>query len=125
MPACDDGTMPYDWPPCVLFRLMCEALEKSGKIPPPTTGQLQQMMTEAGFTAVKHETFKNPSGTWPKDPTMKQAGAFTVHSANSGYEAYGLALLTRVLKMSEDEVIAMCRKATDAHLDKRVHAYWP
>lgn len=46
--------------------------------------------------------------------------------AESGYEAYSLSLLTRVLKMPEWEVAEICKRAFEEHLDVRsgVHAYF-
>lgn len=123
-PRCDDGTMPADWPPIVMFQHIERALKATGQRMPPSSADLERFLRDAGFKDTRSKCIKTPSGTWPKDPKLKQVGALTVHSAMTGYEAYGLACLTRVLKMPEEEVIELCKKATEAHFDKRVHAYF-
>jgi len=35
-------------------------------------------------------TFKQPSGPWAKDPTLKRVGALAYAAAENGYHAYGL-----------------------------------
>lgn len=124
IPKCDDGSMPTDWPPIVMFQHVNRALKAAGQNIFPNSTELQGYLQDAGFTDIRMKRIKTPSGTWPKDPKLKQVGAFTVHSGMTGYEAYGLACLTRVLKMPEDEVIALCKKAAQAHLDRRAHAYF-
>lgn len=117
--------MPADWPPAVMFGYLREALKQIGRISVDEQ-TLKSLLIGAGFVDVHVKTFKCPSGTWPKKPTLKQAGAFFAASAETGYEAYMLALCTRVLGMDEEKVLEMCKKAEAAHHDRKagVHAYW-
>ena len=88
---------------------------------------LRSMLEDGGFTDVTVRTFKIPSGTWPKNLHLKQRGAFLAHLSEAGYEAYMLALRTRVLGMEEEEVVELCKASYQAQVDSRkngVHGYW-
>lgn len=121
---CDDGTMPDDWPPLTLFQLINKALRQSGKSPVDNADDFEALVWNAGFTEVQTKKFKIPSGVWPKSQKLKDVGKFALLAAETGYEAYALAVLTRLLGMPEEEVLDLCNKAKEAHLNRKVHAYW-
>lgn len=41
--------------------------------------------TEAGFVNTKRLDFEVPIGTWPKDPTLRKAGAFGLVNLLEGF----------------------------------------
>lgn len=85
------------------------------------------MLEDGGFTDVTVRTFNTQSGTWPKNPHLKQRGAFRAHLSEAEYEAYMLGLCTRVLGMEEEEVVELCKASYQAQVDSRkdgVHGYW-
>lgn len=64
-----------------------------------------------------------PSGPWPKDQKMKEIGYWVLVNTETSFEAYGLALFTRILGMSGEEARDLC---THAHRDcnnKHIHVY--
>lgn len=122
----DDGTMPDDWPPAVIFNLIRQALQKLGRVSPEGE-YLRRTVEEAGFEDVTVKAFKLPIGPWPKRPNLKQAGLLLAHASQTGYESYALQLLTQVLEMPEKEVLDLCEKAKAVHTQPgatRVHAYY-
>lgn len=81
------------------------------------------MMTTAGFIDLSVKLEKQPIGTWPKDPFQKKLGAYSQLLSESGFEALGIAIFTRVLGMSEEE----CRRIIDDCVEEvrsgKVHSY--
>lgn len=65
------------------------------------------MMRKAGFVDVVERKIKTPIGTWAKDKKWKEVGMW-INALNDGsLEAYGLALFTRVLGMTEEKAKEM------------------
>lgn len=63
---------------------------------------------------------------WPKNKNLKQAGALVTLQTEHGYHAYLMALLTRGLGWTSEDVDALCKEAHAAHYEKKsrgVHAY--
>ncbi|RPA81914.1 putative methyltransferase [Ascobolus immersus RN42] len=79
----------------------------------------------AGFEDVIERKFTIPVGTWPKLPEYKKIGAIAGLVAHDGAEAYGIALFTKVLGMSEKEASEICKTAAREFLDKKVHHCYP
>ena len=49
--------------------------------------------------------------------------ALTERKCESGYEAYGMAFLTRILEMDTDAALKLCRDALEGVRDRNVHTY--
>lgn len=64
-----------------------------------------------------------PLGTWPADPKLKEIGAFFALTAETGFEAFGLALLTRVLGMELEVVKELIDQSKKEVKSRKVHAY--
>lgn len=58
---------------------------------------LQEYMEKAGFINVKYQTFKWPIGPWPKDPALKQIGAYNRMAWEDGMEGWAMYLFTNHL----------------------------
>jgi hypothetical protein len=55
---------------------------------------------KAGFVTVVEQIFKVPLGGWAADPKLKELGLWALLSFDTGFEAYALATLMRVPKIS-------------------------
>jgi hypothetical protein len=55
------------------------------------------LMKKAGFINVTNRTFKWPIGIWPKDPKLKQIGAYNRLGWEDGIEGWALFLFTNHL----------------------------
>jgi len=66
-----------------------------------------------------------PWGPWPKDPRMKEIGYWALLNSEYSFEAYGLALFTRVLGMTGEEARELCARAQRDLKNKHIHVYNP
>lgn len=66
---------------------------------------------------------KIPFGTWPADQRQKEMGAYLLLTADSAFEAFGYALLTRVLGMDIKEVEDVIRLAKKDSKSRKIHTY--
>ncbi|KAK7537997.1 S-adenosyl-L-methionine-dependent methyltransferase [Phyllosticta citricarpa] len=117
----DDGSAGADNKMVRLAELLCDGADRIGRTLQP--GQhLERWMKDAGFTNVQSRLIKLPLGAWPKDGTLKQIGAFNMVQTYEGLEAFILAIFTRVLGWTADEVqvfLAQARadlKRRDCHM---------
>lgn len=134
----DDGTKQYA--PNILrwANLHNEGGEKFGK----TTNiapNLKQWMIDAGFKNVREEVYKVclslslygqylpvikvPTNPWAKDPKLKELARFHLVNLQESLEAYSLALLTRVLGMSYEEVQVFFADVRKELADRSLHLY--
>lgn len=64
----------------------------------------KKAMIKAGFTNIQEFKFKNPIGTWPKDPIMKQMGQFSQHGLETDSEGF-ILFLAHALGWSKAEIM--------------------
>ncbi|KAA8894706.1 S-adenosyl-L-methionine-dependent methyltransferase [Sphaerosporella brunnea] len=113
----DKGTAIYKY-----YDRLNEAGEKIGRpfrLPTP----LKEMIPAAGFVNYREEIPKLPFSPWPADKKLKLIGRWYISSMESGFEAYGLALFTRVLKMDQEEGRELCAAAWKDVQGRKVHMY--
>ncbi|SPO07211.1 uncharacterized protein DNG_09905 [Cephalotrichum gorgonifer] len=101
-----------------------EAAEKLGR-PFNNAKAIKNGLAEAGFTDIVHHQFKWPTNRWPKDPNMKELGAWTFE--NVGRNLYGLsvALFTRGLGWSMEEFEVFLVQVRKEMSDPKIHGYFP
>jgi Glu-tRNA(Gln) amidotransferase subunit E-like FAD-binding protein len=66
---------------------------------------------------------KLPLGGWAAERKQKEIGAYTALCIEHGYEALGMALLTRVLHMSVAEAGELIRAARKESQNRQIHGY--
>lgn len=121
-PKSDDGSLePGDmWDEC--SKLAIECGEKFGK-----TFLIQERMkdliTQAGFVDVVELKYKWPIGAWSTDQKLKDLGKWNMHYWNEGLEGWNIALLTRVMGWSYNQVKEWNAKMRLIMRDRRYHAY--
>ena len=107
-------------------QLLCEAARRLGRpMGADVCDLIAQQMQDAGFVDVQQRNFAWPTNTWPKNKLMKELGHRTRISCTDGMEGLCLALLTRGLGWSKEEVdvlVALVRKDFN---DRSIHAYIP
>lgn len=122
--GCDDGSYPAKAPTVALFiEKLNEAAESFGK-PMDVARDLKQWMIDAGFTNVQDDVYKVPMAPWAKDKRLKEIGKYALIHVLEAIEAYSLALFTRVLKYTPEEVQVMMAKIRKEFKDPEVHLYW-
>lgn len=103
-----------------LYNNIIEACEKIGRTGCPGPN-FEAWVEEAGFVNVHHETFKLPVGPWPKDERLKRVGAFNLVQLREGLEAFSLALFTKALGWSVEDVQVFLTEVRRDILKKSVH----
>lgn len=88
-----------------------------------TIAELGPLIEGVGFTNVTHEKMKLPIGTWPADPKQKLIGAYVLNIVETGFEAYGLRLLTCVLNMDQASFSVLTKNAKKDANNGKIHAY--
>jgi len=83
--------------------------------------KIAELMRDAGFADVVETKIKWPFGVWPKEKRYKELGLWGKAILEPGLEAYGLALMTRVLGMSDKEAREVCDNAKKELGDKKIH----
>jgi hypothetical protein len=121
--ACDDGTMKkssalYQWSISVN-----NAAKKLG-FPIDTANTTKQSLKDFGFVDVVEKRFMWPMNRWPKEKKYKILGRWTQENFVSGIEAMCMALLTRGLGWSAEEVTTVTDQVKKDMMNTSIHAYW-
>ncbi|MCJ1361934.1 hypothetical protein MMC16_001035 [Acarospora aff. strigata] len=119
----DDGTL---LPSSAVGKWDVQVLEgayKIGRDPSPGP-KLESWIRDAGFQDVKHEVYKLPIGPWAKDKRLKEIGAFNHVNILDALQAVTLALFTRVLGWSAEEVEVLLAGVRRDLKNPRIHAYY-
>lgn len=85
--------------------------------------RIEPLLKGAGFHHIHVKMVKAPMGTWAADPKQKERGAYQQMASESGFEAIGIALLTRDMKMSAVEARALMDRARADLRNKKIHSY--
>ena len=104
---------------------MREGIVKMGRHLDLDFEQLGEMLREVGFVDVVVKHYKVPLGSWPADPRLKQAGQLQQVAMLDGVESLTLAIFTRCLNWSVDEVQVMLAHVRKEFLKKKTYTYWP
>ncbi|KAK4970458.1 hypothetical protein LTR66_011580, partial [Elasticomyces elasticus] len=81
------------------------------------------LIPRAGFVDVTVKKFKWPIGPWSSDAKLKELGRWNLRNWEEGMEGWALALYTRVLGWSYDEVMRWLKEVRAALRDRNQHVY--
>jgi SAM-dependent methyltransferase len=116
-----DNTLPAYSPALNLVETLGEAAAKMG-FDVRIVESLRQMAIDAGYVNVVEQPVEFPCAGWPKDRRLKEAGMFYHAQLRDGLPGIAMALCTRMLGWSPEQVhvtTAEVRKELD---DRRIHA---
>jgi hypothetical protein len=102
---------------------MHESASKAG-FPLDAIAHVPEMMRDAGFEDIVAIPIKWPTNSWPKDPKHKEVGLWSLGNFSWGCESMSLALFTRALGWSADEVRAFMALVRADLRKRKYHAYW-
>ncbi|GAB1317164.1 Methyltransferase [Madurella fahalii] len=85
----------------------------------------KQQMIDAGFVNVQEKLYKWPINSWPKDPKYKEIGMWTEQNFCGGIYGLSVALFTRALGWSAQELEVFLVNVRKDLRDRQIHAYWP
>ncbi|KAF2429240.1 hypothetical protein EJ08DRAFT_671167 [Tothia fuscella] len=79
--------------------------------------------SKAGSVNVVYQTFKWPMGTWPKNPKLKQIGAYNRIAFEDGVEGWTMHLFTNYLGWQREEVQVFIAGLRRENRDPKIHGY--
>ena len=121
---CDDGSAPPDSAIAEWARLFTEAGAKAG-LNIERAGDFVTPLREAGFTEITGRKFKWPIGPWAKGKLNKTLGQLLLEDLRQGLQGGSLALFTRFLGWSKEQVeLFLVNVRRDLHKQKH-HFYMP
>jgi hypothetical protein len=82
-------------------------------------------LEECGFVDVQEQLLAWPVGSWPKDEKMKTLGAWCKADVLDGMQGWSMAVLTRGLGMSKEEVELLLMEVRNVINSKKLHVYVP
>ena len=86
---------------------------------------LKKYFEEAGFVNVTVKDYKWPISPWPADKRLKESGAFAMVSMLDELMGLSMAVFTRILGWSMEQLQVFLVEVTKEWKSKGVHAYWP
>ncbi|RMJ22390.1 Methyltransferase [Aspergillus sp. HF37] len=104
------------------IKLLNEASDRFGKSMNVAL-RYKQWMIDAGFKDVREEAYKVPLNPWAKNPKLKEIGRFQQVNMLEGQETFTLALFTRVLGWSAEEVTVFLADVRKELVDRSIHIY--
>ncbi|BCS20870.1 uncharacterized protein APUU_21302S [Aspergillus puulaauensis] len=102
--------------------LLIEASTKFGK-QLGVANNYKQWMVGAGFGNVQEHIYKVPFSPWAKGPKLKELGRYHQTNMLEVLEAYSLALMTRSLGWTVEDVNVLLREVRKELLDRKLHIY--
>ncbi|KAM0425327.1 hypothetical protein ACHAPT_009383 [Fusarium lateritium] len=121
---CDDGTLNKGSYIDQWSSLMIEATNIFGRSAQSPKSYKQQMI-DAGFVNVTEVIYKWPTNRWPADPYYKEVGFWSCHNIAGELSGLSMALFTRALGWSSEQVEVFLTSVRTDMKDRRVHAWWP
>lgn len=103
---------------------MLEASIKMGR-PLNSPPLYADWMYEAGFVNVRSSLYKWPSNTWPKGKKDKTLGLWNMINTLDGLDGFTMAMFTRVLGWTPEEVQVFLVNVRNQCKDRTLHNYWP
>lgn len=85
----------------------------------------RQQMVDAGFVNVQEKLYKWPINPWPKDVRYKEIGMWSEQNFCGGLYGLSVALLTRGLGWTPEEVEVFLVGVRNDLRNRQIHAYWP
>ncbi|KAK1850014.1 methyltransferase domain-containing protein [Colletotrichum chrysophilum] len=122
-PLSDDGTLRPEHSVSRTARLLQQASTLYGR-PYQDVKELKSIVMEAGFTDVTLLHFKWPTNTWPREIRHKELGVWHNENLVRGWEGICMALLTRMLGWTRENVLALMEENLKEFSDRNIHAYF-
>lgn len=118
----DDNTLPPTYELKRFYDLVSEAAATTGR-DFSASADLLPILERVGFVNAHHTVAKVPLGPWAAERKLKEIGAYILLSAETGFEAFGIQLFTRVLGMDTDAAGQIIRAALRQAKNRKIHAY--
>lgn len=121
--SCDDGTTKetkvLQW-----TEFLVEAAD-SLRRPIEVASDLKSILTEVGFIDVVETRDKVPMNEWPLDKRYRELGVWCRNMLHQHLEGISMALMTRGLGWSAEEVRVFLVGVRKDISNVSIHGYWP
>ncbi|GAP88078.2 putative mRNA 3 -end-processing protein YTH1 [Rosellinia necatrix] len=114
------GTAFYDWG--LLFHEASSKYGRSMRI--VDDGIIPGSLRDAGFVDVHSRRFKMPATPWPRDPELRQLGAFCRLAMEQDLDGYAMYLFTNALNWSREQVTIFLAGVRKEMNDKQMQPYF-
>ena len=121
----DDGSVPSNAPIFTWGKRTSDAARKMGH-PLDLYEKCPEMLKAAGFVDIKVQDSKWPIGPWARDKQLKEAGLVNAAHWATGFEGYGMYLLTKFgdpVPWSKEEVQVYVANLRKDIMNPRYHLY--
>ncbi|KAK7221290.1 hypothetical protein V2G26_009293 [Clonostachys chloroleuca] len=119
----DDGSLTEEHALHQWMSLMLKASQNLGRSIAASNYHKQRFIN-AGFKNVTQRAYKWPTNPWPKDAKYKELGLWTLANIENGLEGISMALMTRGLGWTKEELLPFLAAVRNDMRDPRIHAYW-
>lgn len=121
---CDDGTAPPDssvmrWSACMLEGASRQGIDLTASM------RFPNMLNAAGFVDVHVETHPWPLNRWPRDPLLKEIGAYVCEDVLQGLQGFSAAFFSRALGMTTDQIDHLVAETARGVKNVKSHVYVP
>lgn len=99
---CEDGALPVDSHVLRWAEMLVSGIRAAGREVPAKEHAAE--LTKIGFERIKYEPVKIAVGAWPADKAEKELGLLMRHHMLEGIEGISLALFTRILGWSKEDL---------------------
>lgn len=120
---CDDDSLPKDSALLQWSTLMLEATTRIGQAL-DNPSNYEKWMKDTGFTNVQTTMYRWPGHPWPKKPADKELGLWVMVNLLDGLQGFTMALFTRVLGWSVEQVELLLVDIRKDVQSKKIHTYW-
>ena len=121
-----DNSLPKDSYISQYHILLSEGLNRINRTISPGP-ELKKWVEQAGYVNVTEKVLPLPLGTWPKEMTQKEIGAWNLACLKDGLEALVMRLFTHLFKWSMNDVqdfLAMVMAELKRLKRNKVHAQY-
>ncbi|KAG5925951.1 hypothetical protein E4U53_003191, partial [Claviceps sorghi] len=123
-PKCHDSTLSDDstikiWGDRMLES--CDILKRYADSPL----RYKQQMIDAGFVNVTEVQYKWPTNPWASQQHFRELGFWSYRNIACQLSGLSMALFTRCLGWSAEQVEAFLPSVKNEMKDKHIHAWWP
>ena len=84
---------------------------------------MKEYVIDCGFANVVEKRYKMPIGPWPADKKLKEVGRWHRFETDRGLEGWIMALFTRILGWSYEEVQVWLAQVRQGMKDRTIHSY--
>ncbi|EKD21152.1 methyltransferase domain-containing protein [Drepanopeziza brunnea f. sp. 'multigermtubi' MB_m1] len=119
----NDGEWPEDSALYKWALLWAEAMAKMGRQADGPRYYKEQMIA-AGFINVTETIHIIPNNRWPKDKRLKEIGMWQTENFKTGGESLSLAMFTRILGWTKQELQIFMAQVKAEYRNPRIHSYF-